>query len=152
MKKPASGSTVAGSFDQAYRQVTFVPSLTSPSRWRLSNSQVVSRRLAAAAVGNDVKRHFLSFVEARQTSALYGADMNENIVSAFVWLNEAKAFLAIEPFHGSCLHKINSSFGYARSNLNEIAEIRSRFFRRSSVRHARRGEAKSFGEARLRAK
>jgi hypothetical protein len=60
----------------------------------------------------------LTFVETSKARALYRADVDENVVTAVFGLNEAKAFLAIEPFHGSSLHM--SSFprlgAHARSH------------------------------------
>jgi len=84
----------------------------------LGGAKVVCGRLAAPTISNDVKRDFLAFVETSKARALYRADVDENVVTAIFGLNEAKAFLTIEPFHGSSLHM--SSFprlgAHARSH------------------------------------
>jgi hypothetical protein len=107
-RKPAAGGAGAGFIDPACRQYNAGRAGSVPSRPRLrgsNGSQIVRGRLAAPAIGDNVKGHFLTLVEAPQTSALYGADMNENVIAALIRLDEAKAFLAVEPFHGSGLHR-----------------------------------------------
>src|SRR5262245_15563228 len=45
----------------------------------LEDAQIVSRRLAGPAVGNDVERHLLAFVQAAEARTLDRADVNEHI-------------------------------------------------------------------------
>lgn len=45
--------------------------------------------------------HALAFVEFAQAGMLHGADMDKNIVSAFIGRDEAVAFSGIEPFYNT---------------------------------------------------
>ena len=62
------------------------------------------RGLASLSIRDEVKGNLLSFVEAVESGALNGADVNEHILAAIVRLDEAKAFLAVEPLYGSLRH------------------------------------------------
>jgi hypothetical protein len=66
---------------------------------RLFSLQLVSRRLACAAVSNDFVRNLLAFIEARKTSAFNRADVDENVRSTGGWLDESKTLLRVEPFN-----------------------------------------------------
>jgi hypothetical protein len=67
-------------------------------RNRLGGAQILSCRLAATAVGDDVERHFLSLVEGAHARAFDRADMNKNILAAAFRLNEAEALLLLNHF------------------------------------------------------
>src|SRR5258708_30790383 len=77
-------------------------------RGQLAGAEVVSRGLATAAVRDDVERNLLALVEGAQTSALNGADVNENVLVAVVRLDEAEALLVVEPLHGAHCHSLIS--------------------------------------------
>ena len=66
--------------------------------------ELIGRGLAGAAVLLDLVAHLLAFLQIAQAGALDGADMNENIRSAIIGLDEAKALLTVEPFHSSVSH------------------------------------------------
>jgi hypothetical protein len=116
-----------------------------PSRCRSDGAQIFGRGLARLSISDNVVRDLLSLVEALHSGAFDRADMHEHILAAVIWLDEAKAFLAIEPFHGSLRH-ISS----LRCVCNEAARQRSRFVRvleKSRQSDAMRDEAKSFGRS-----
>ncbi len=111
-----------------------------PSRCRSDGAQIFGRGLARLSISDNVVRDLLSLVEAMHAGAFDRADMHEHILAAVIRLDEAKAFLAIEPFHGSLRH-ISS----LRCVCNEAARQRSRFVRvleksRQSDANARRGQ------------
>ncbi len=67
--------------------------------------EIVSRHLAALAVGDELKAHLLTFLQVADASALHSADVDKGVAAAVVRRNEAKALLGIKPFHGSRSHK-----------------------------------------------
>jgi len=69
---------------------------------RLDGAQIACRGLSA--LGHNVERDFLSLVEAMQPGAFHSADVDEDVLAAVVRLDEAKAFLAVEPLYGSSHH------------------------------------------------
>src|SRR6478752_9535099 len=71
---------------------------------RLLRLQVFRRRLPGTLVGNDLVGNLLPLPQFTETSALDGADMNEDILTAVVRLDETKAFRRVEPFHCACRH------------------------------------------------
>jgi hypothetical protein len=109
--------------------------------------QIVRRRFSGPSVGDNLIKDLLSLVEAVHPSALDGADVHENILAAVIGLDEAKAFLAVEPLYGSLRHETLLS----GTCLDRAAQSRSPFIvieileRKSSVRRVARGEAKSSG-------
>ena len=74
------------------------------SAQHLGRDEVLRRGLAGLAVGDDLIRDFLTLVEAVHAGALDGADVHEHILASIIRLDETKAFLAIEPLHGSLSH------------------------------------------------
>src|SRR6478735_2755011 len=72
--------------------------------WALADAEIVSRRLAAAAVGDDVERDLLTLVEGGEASALDGADVNEHVLLAVIRLDETITLLGVEPLHGAHSH------------------------------------------------
>jgi hypothetical protein len=79
----------------------------------LKRLQVCCRRFAGSTIRNEIKRHFLSFVEIVHTGALYGANVHEYILAAVDRLNEAKALLAVEPLYGSLSHRVFFRFAHS---------------------------------------
>jgi len=66
--------------------------------------ELIGRGLAGAAVLLDLVAHLLALLQIAQAGALDGADVNENVRSAIIGLDEAKALLTVEPFHSSVSH------------------------------------------------
>jgi hypothetical protein len=73
----------------------------------LLDLKIIGRRSAAALVDDELVADLLAFSEIAEARALDGADMDENVVSAGVRLNEAEALLRIEPFNGASLHGVS---------------------------------------------
>jgi hypothetical protein len=63
----------------------------------------------AFGASDDFERDLLSLVEAVHSGAFDCADMRDDILAAIVRPNEAEAFLAIEPFHGSTSPKFEKT-------------------------------------------
>jgi hypothetical protein len=112
---------------------------------RSGSAQIVGRGFAGPSIGDNVERDLLSLVEAMQSGAFDCADVHEDILAAVIWLDEAEAFLSIEPLHGSLRHIF--SFRYVCRRAARGAAGSSRFGVKSSVRRGVRGEAKSFGRS-----
>ena len=67
------------------------------------------RRLSAAdftcpSIGNDLERDLLPLIEAVHPGAFDRADVDEDVVAAFIRLNESEAFLAVKPLDCSRRH------------------------------------------------
>src|ERR1700726_4861576 len=67
-------------------------------------AQIVGRRLARAAIGNDFVADLLAFTQCSKSGALYGADVHEHVVATIIRLNEAKALGCVKPLHGPHAH------------------------------------------------
>jgi len=65
-----------------------------PSRDRLGRAQIFGRRLAVAAVLDDVEGNALPLVEGAQTGAFDRADMNEDVLPAIGRLNDQARTIA----------------------------------------------------------
>jgi hypothetical protein len=72
--------------------------------YRSDGTQIVGRGLARPSIGYDLERDLLSLIEAMHSGAFDGADVHEHILAAVIRLNEAEAFLAIEPLYRSLRH------------------------------------------------
>ena len=57
-----------------------------------------------AAICYDFIFDLLAFVEASQTGLLNSRDVNENVFTACIGLDEAESLRAVEPLHGACSH------------------------------------------------
>ena len=69
--------------------------------------QIVRRGLARIlSIGNNVESDLLSLVEGTHASAFDRADVHEDILAAIIRLDEAEAFLAVEPLHDSMRHML----------------------------------------------
>jgi hypothetical protein len=115
------------------------------STHRLSDgAQIVRRRLAGLSIGNNVERHLLSFVKAVHPGAFDRADVHEDVLATIMRLDEAEAFLAVEPLDGSLRHRTLPSEDVERRPRASTAgwfEI----WRKAVSPTRERGEAKSFG-------
>jgi hypothetical protein len=69
---------------------------------------LVSGGLAGTAVLLDLEVDLLAFRQALHPGALDGGDVDENVRSAGVRLDEAKAFGGVEPLYGSSCHGSSS--------------------------------------------
>jgi hypothetical protein len=69
--------------------------------------ELIGGGLAGALVLGDLVAHLLAFAQIAQAGALDRADMNENVRATIIGLDEAEAFLTIEPFHNSGSHFIS---------------------------------------------
>jgi hypothetical protein len=114
---------------------------------RSDGAQIVRRGLTGLSIGNNVESDLLSLVEPTHPSAFDGADVHEDILAAIIRLDEAEAFLDIEPLHGSLRHLALLSVTCVVRPRGK----RSRFVRvleESRQSDAKvRGEAKSFGRS-----
>jgi hypothetical protein len=66
--------------------------------------EIVCRGAAGTLIRHDFEGDLLTVVELAQTCALYGADVDEDVVSAIIRLDEPIPFLGVEPFYSSVLH------------------------------------------------
>src|SRR5690606_5132819 len=66
--------------------------------------QVVGGGLAGPLVLDDFVAHLLALIQAIQPRALDRRDVDEHVGPTLVRLNEAIAFLAVEPLNGASCH------------------------------------------------
>src|SRR5262245_53365757 len=99
---PASTSCNESASDRHDRSGRSAASIES--NFVLGSAQVVGRGLAGPTIRHDVEGDLLSFVETAHPRAFNSADMNKDVFSALIRLNEAEALLAIEPFNGAVRH------------------------------------------------
>src|SRR5690242_4186614 len=64
--------------------------------------QVTGRRLAA--IRNEIEAELLAFAEAAHSRTFDGGDVDEHVLGAIIWLDEAVALLGVEPFYCSDRH------------------------------------------------
>lgn len=69
-----------------------------------SSQREVCRAFATVTAGFHVERHFLRVRKAGQARAFDGGDVDENVLTARIRLDEAEAFLGIEKLHGAVGH------------------------------------------------
>ena len=53
----------------------------------------------ALGAGDDLELDLVTFSQGAEAIALDRGLVDEDVLAAVVWLNEAKAFLGVEPFH-----------------------------------------------------
>jgi hypothetical protein len=70
----------------------------------LHQAELISGHFAGAAVGDEFERDLLAFLQIVDAGALDCADMDERVCAAIVRLNEAEAFLRVEPFYCASGH------------------------------------------------
>jgi hypothetical protein len=116
-------------------------------RGRSDSAQIVRRGLAGPSISNNVEGNPLPFVKAWHPGAFDCADVHEDILAAVIWLDEAEAFLAVEPLHGSLCHIVRLSVTcVVQAALGAAGSFRDLEESRQSDT-ALRGEAKSFGRS-----
>jgi hypothetical protein len=68
-------------------------------------AQIVRRGLSRPSIGNNLERDLLPFIEAVHPGAFDRADVHEDVIAAFIRLNESETLLAVKPLdcsrHGS---------------------------------------------------
>ena len=77
-------------------------------REKLAGDEIVGGRFARALILDDFVVQLLALIQAIEPRALDGGDVDEHICPAFVGLNEAIAFLAVEPLYGASCHDARS--------------------------------------------
>jgi len=73
---------------------------------RSDRAQIGRRGLPRPAVGHQLERDFLALVQAVHPGTFDSADVNEYVPATVIRLDEAVAFLAVEPLYGSLRHVI----------------------------------------------
>src|SRR5260370_1609753 len=98
---------------------------------RSDGAQIFCRGLARPSISNNVEGDLLSFVKAVHPGALDRADVHEDILAAVIRLDEAEAFLAVEPLHASSRHMLvfqivpnTGAITRRTPDLNGVAPIR----------------------------
>jgi hypothetical protein len=95
------------------------------ARERSDGLQIIRRRLAGSAIGDDVIGDLLTLMKIVEPGPLDGADMDENILASVIRLDEAKALRGVEPLHCSLRQETLLSGQAARSS----GQVRSRFWK-----------------------
>src|SRR3977135_4080310 len=89
-----------------------------------SGAQIVGRRLARAAISNDLVADLLAFTQRPKSGALYGADVHEHVVATIIRLNKAKSLGRVKPLHGSHAHGVvPSQIDIVEAHLRWAGEI-----------------------------
>lgn len=92
---------------------------------RLEEAQVHRRRLAIAArLG--LERNLLTFIEVAKPCALYCRDVHEHVIAAVIRLNEAEAFLTIEPLDDALSHEKSYLLGVKRPSSGPAFVVQQR--------------------------
>jgi len=86
--------------------VSSVVRIYGSSGGRSDGAQIVRSGLARLSISDDVERDLLSLIELTHPSAFDCADVHEDVLAAVIRLDEAEAFLDIEPLHGSLRHLV----------------------------------------------
>jgi len=76
----------------------------SASGCRSDGAQIFGRGLARLSINDNLVGNLLPLIEVVHSGAFDRADVYEHILGAVIRLDEAEAFLAVEPFHGSLCH------------------------------------------------
>jgi hypothetical protein len=71
---------------------------------QLDSLQIVRGRLTPAGIRNDIVAYLLAIVQIAKTGALHRADMNKDVRAAVIRLDEAVAFVRIEPLYCTSWH------------------------------------------------
>jgi hypothetical protein len=94
-----------------------------------------------ATLAHDVVADLLALIEVAHAGTLDCGNVDENVLSAILRLNEAKAFLGVEKLNGTCSHKwppLRTPIGVCV--LRDIAQHRVRIQR--CLGRARAGKSK----------
>ena len=118
-KPPLHGATATSPFGERTSNVYH-------STWKedlQAACKVHSRRLAGAAIFLDFVGDLLTFHETANAGALNSRDVDENVLAALIGLNEAVAFLIIEPLNGAGFHSDISYIVRSRSESSSRAAM-----------------------------
>ncbi len=74
-------------------------------------AKLIGRQLPALAVGRQLIGNSLVLVESTKARTFDGADVNEDILAAIVWLNESVTLVRVEPLNFTCSQNC-SRFSY----------------------------------------
>jgi hypothetical protein len=119
-KKPAGSSPAGLDIQRPIKGSQYIRG--NPKSTTLAHAKVLGAGLAAHRIGLRFERKLLTLIEGAQTSAFNGADVNENVSSAVVGLNEAEAFGRVKPLNCSGSH------------VTILQDAQMRFARTTSVR------------------
>jgi hypothetical protein len=70
----------------------------------LCGLEVLGSHLASLGVANDIKAELLAFDDVVHAGPLDRGDVDENVRSALIGLDEAEALGAVEPLYSTCRH------------------------------------------------
>ena len=123
MSQQVGGEAAAGPDWELGKQIAVGARFRRIQDLRL-NLQLVGRRLSAAPVDDDLVGNFLTICESK-SCAFHRADVNEDIRSAGVRLDEAEALLRVEPLYDAgarrmCYQRRNFSAGRALQKVFEL--------------------------------
>ena len=91
-------------------------------------AQIVGRRLAGTAIGDDLVADLLAFTQRSKAGAFDGADVHEHVVATVIRLDEAVALGRVKPLHGSHAHGIvPSQDRYNEAHFRRL--VRSNFWK-----------------------
>jgi hypothetical protein len=79
-------------------------------RAALNRLKASGRFLAAPTIFLEFEADLLAIVEAAHAGTFHGRDVDENILAAAVWLDEAEALLGIEPLNRARSHFVIDSY------------------------------------------
>ena len=114
-------------------------------RGRSDGAQIFRRGLAGLAIGNNIEGDFLPLIEATHPGALDRADMDEDILAAVIRLDEAKAFLAVEPLYRTLRHVTLLSDRVCKEAAQSRGPVMLEIWETRQSGPLVRGAAKSFG-------
>src|SRR4051812_4250821 len=79
-------------------------SLSRKKRRSACSLQIARGHFAVFRVGLQFVGQFLTFGQGAHTCTFNSGNVNEHICSTFIRDDEAKAFIVVEPFHGTSSH------------------------------------------------
>jgi hypothetical protein len=85
------------------------------SATQLLGAEIFSRVLAAAVIPHNVEGNLLPLDKAAETRTLHRTDVDENVRSTLIRLNESKALGGIEEFYNTGVHDDFLSIEHKRS-------------------------------------
>src|SRR4051812_16022206 len=142
-KRPAGLSPAGPCIQRSIRGFQYIRG--NPESTTLADAKVLGAGLAAHRIGLRFERELLALIERAQTSAFNGADVNENVGSAVVGLNEAKTLGRVEPLNCSGSHVTVLQDAQMRLARTTSARACIRFltmsWERSRFRRGRQGRA-----------
>ena len=108
------------------------PRIPSVRQNSVGCAQIVGRRFAGTAIGDDFVADLLAFTQGSKAGPFDSADVHEHVVAAVIRLDKAIAFGSVKPLYGPHAHGIVPS----QDRYNETCfrrQVRSNFGRVVSV-------------------